>query len=224
MMAPEAPMPATLGWLEQVRADAPPEPGDQVEREEAGLAQQHLDGRADDEQGDHVEEDVQEVGVQPHGREGPVVLVLAGARPPATWRSGRRRSASLPKPLEEEHHHVDRDDDEDDRRGIGRADHAGPARAGVGEGRDLARALGALGGARRALPADGRRHHAVGADGAVAVGAEHRRRPVRVAVAGRRRRRLGLGAAHRMPASSSDRTRSATCSGSFRSQRPGELM
>ena len=41
---------------------------------------------------------------------------------------------------------------------------------------------------------------------------------------GRRRSRLGERVGHRMPASSSDRTSSATCSGSLRSQRPGDAM
>ena len=100
--------------------------------------------------------------------------------------------------------------------GVGLVEPTIPVRFDAGEGADDLRPLGALGDAGGALPPHGRLVHAVGADGTVAVGAGRRRQPVGMIGAGRGR--------HRMPASSSARTRRATCSGSFRSQRPGEAM
>ena len=225
-------MPITVGRAEQVGADAPAQTGQEVEDQEARLAQEHLDRRAHDEQGQHVEQDVQEAGVQPHGREGPVVLPPRRApwrRP--TARTGRSTAGGgSPSALEDhEHEDVDGDDGQHDRRRVGRAHHAGVVVARVGEGRHLVMP-GALLGAGRALPPHGRLHHAVGADGAVAVGAEHGSAAPGVAVARRGGDgprwgcRLRRELAHRMPARSSERTRSATWSGSPRSQRPGEPM
>ena len=58
MMAPEAPIPISLCGPRRYEPTLPPEPGQQVEGDEAQLAQEHLEGWADDEQRDHVEEDV----------------------------------------------------------------------------------------------------------------------------------------------------------------------
>ena len=227
MMAPEAPIPTSLCGPRMYEPTLPPEPGQQVEDDEAHLAEQHLEGGADDEQRDHVEEDVLEAGVQPHRREGPVVLVqrVDAVRPQA---EAVDDAVVGPEVLEEEHHHIDGDDRQHHGGRIGGADDARPIPAGVCECRDVSGALRTFGRALGALPADLRLDHAFGADGLIAMGAQHRSRPVGVPIAGRRRDGLGLrlqlGAAHRIPARSSDRTSSATCSGSLRSQRPGELM
>ena len=46
MMAPDAPMPELAVRAEEVRAHAPAEAGQQVEGDEAELAEQHLERRA----------------------------------------------------------------------------------------------------------------------------------------------------------------------------------
>ncbi len=166
----------------------------QVDGQILAFAGDHLEVRAADVQGVHVEGDVEQAPVQEHRHEQPPVLVIDAdeGRHERTHvdehprRPTTHHAHGAEQQFGEEQRHVDADEDLGHRRAAGH-DAAGgaPARADLAASNDFgARAahvllLDALG----AAEADGRRDHALVADRAPAVGARHARLALRVPVA-----------------------------------------
>ncbi len=172
-----------LVGVQQQGAERAREERDEVDGDEAGRADRGLEQRAEDEQREHVERDVDDPGVEEASRDDPppVTIRHRGRVEPrvvdhAAARSLKRSCAAPAHQLGDERGDVD-----GDQRVCGGRRSRLQTRADATNLRALARAL-------RAPHADGGDRHAVGADRAPAVRAGHVRRATGMAIA------LGHGA------------------------------
>ena len=196
-IAPDAPsVPWSLG-AEVEHHDRAGDPAGEVQREEPGVAEEALQHRTEDPQRVHVEQDVQELGVQEDRGEQPPPTALVDAGVAEAGRCQRPGPAlgehdRLVDDLDtaEPRQHEDDDVDGDQRH----RDPAGGLRDEPASDRAwLALRAGALGNAVGAVETHRRRPHAVGTDRPATALAPDPGLPVGVPVAARRRLRLRIG-------------------------------